>query len=304
MKLAICPSMTILLIHIKRSKNNMRKFLITILLIATSALQLSAQGTIITSDEIIRRSHGWESSPSLVFGLFLTVFILVSIFIIILSFDINRKFNSILLRPKNEEGEHVERASWFDLFRRIPETEDTYVKDHVYDSIQEYDNSPPSWFNWLFYLSIAFSVVYLLYYHVLKLGPLQEEEYAIEMKAAAIQLEAIQEMAIKLADEPRYTEKDKLLQGEAIYLVNCKMCHGDKCQGAIGPNLTDEYWLHGGSYKDVFKTIFNGVPEKGMISWKKSLKAEEIRLVASYVYSLKGSNPPNAKAPQGNKVSE
>ncbi|MFA7626029.1 MAG: c-type cytochrome, partial [Candidatus Kapaibacterium sp.] len=89
-----------------------------------------------------------------------------------------------------------------------------------------------------------------------------------------------------------------------IFKTNCVSCHGAVGEGGIGPNLTDEFFIHGGGMKNVMDVIINGVPEKGMISWKPLLKPEEIQKVASYVMTLTGSNPPNAKAPQGEKWEE
>ena len=89
--------------------------------------------------------------------------------------------------------------------------------------------------------------------------------------------------------------------GAAVFQTNCVACHGDKGQGVVGPTLTDEYWLHGGKINNVFKTIKYGIPEKGMISWEKTLTPKQISDVANFVKSLKGTNPPNPKAPQGEK---
>jgi cytochrome c oxidase cbb3-type subunit 3 len=90
-------------------------------------------------------------------------------------------------------------------------------------------------------------------------------------------------------------------KGESLFAQNCSACHGKDGEGGVGPNLTDEYWLHGGDVKDVFKTIKYGVPQNGMISWKAQLSPLNIQEISSYILSLKGSNPPNAKAPQGEK---
>jgi len=141
----------------------------------------------------------------------------------------------------------------------------------------------------------------MMYFHVLKIGDLSQAEYEKQVEEAKPLLAKALEKSIVLADEPRFTDASNLTAGKVIFSTNCAICHGDKGQGNIGPNLTDEYWLHGGRYPQIFKTIFNGVPDKGMLSWKKTLKPEDIRKVASFVYSLKGSNPPTPKAPQGIK---
>jgi cytochrome c oxidase cbb3-type subunit 3 len=98
------------------------------------------------------------------------------------------------------------------------------------------------------------------------------------------------------------TDAASLAAGKDIFLTYCKACHGETAggyEGSVGPNLTDRFWIHGGGMKNVFSSIKYGWPEKGMQSWKKDLKPVEIHQVASFILSLQGSNPPNAKAPQG-----
>lgn len=95
--------------------------------------------------------------------------------------------------------------------------------------------------------------------------------------------------------------KDTIAMGQPIFMNYCAVCHGKKGEGGIAPNLTDEYWLHGGSVEDILNIVQNGAPEKGMISWENQLSASEMGKVVCYIRSLKGSNPENAKAPQGEK---
>lgn len=175
---------------------------------------------------------------------------------------------------------------------------------HDYDNIQELDNPIPAWFNWLFYGSVIFAFVYLLNFHVFKIGKLQDEEYTIEMKQAAAEKEAYLAKVGNMVDE-NSVKIDKsaevLAAGKAIFVQNCVACHGQNGEGIVGPNLTDEYWLHGGKINNVFRTIKYGVPDKGMISWEKQLSPKQISDVANFIESLKGTNPPNPKAPQGEK---
>ena len=212
---------------------------------------------------------------------------------------VHRKVDELTADPNKPE-----RVTWMALFFRKSSTRDAHLGDHVYDGIQEYDNNPPAWFNWLFYGSIVTAIIYMMYFHVLKIGKLSGDEYKQEMAEAQVVVDKAREAGIKLADMGAYKDPAKINAGKAIFAANCAACHGDKGQGLVGPNLTDNYWLHGGEYKDVFKTIFNGVPNKPMQSWKKILKPEDIREVASYVKSLKGTNPPNPKAPQGTEITE
>ncbi|MGZ5244643.1 MAG: cbb3-type cytochrome c oxidase N-terminal domain-containing protein [Bacteroidia bacterium] len=229
----------------------------------------------------------------------------VMAFVLVLFFMIDIvKTVKVLQREHEEtlpETERVKHSSWFQLFVLKGSKKDSLEGAHEYDGIIEYDNNPPAWFNVLFYGTIVIAFCYMMYFHVLKIGDLPQAEYEKQMAAAEIVVAKAQERAIELAEKPPFTDEANITLGQTIYMTNCAACHGDKGQGTIGPNLTDEYWLHGGEYKSIFKTIFNGVPEKGMLSWKKSLRPDELRAVASYVNTLKGTNPPNPKAPQGDK---
>jgi cytochrome c oxidase cbb3-type subunit 3 len=172
---------------------------------------------------------------------------------------------------------------------------------HDFDGIQEYDNDLPPWWKAMFYVSVVFAVAYMLHYHVFKTGALQNEEYEVEMQQAAL-------IAAKTADDPNavtnyevLTEAAALESGKSLFNTNCAACHGQEGQGTVGPNLTDEYWLHGGDVNDIFKTVKFGVPAKGMVPWQGKLTKDQILEVSSYILSLKGTNPANAKEPQGEK---
>jgi cytochrome c oxidase cbb3-type subunit 3 len=154
----------------------------------------------------------------------------------------------------------------------------------------------------MWYLSVIFAVVYFVYYHVYGLGDLQDAEYEKQMARAEAKLEKRQAEPGSIAIVA-FTEKSDLDDGEAVFKGKlCSTCHGLLGEGnAIGPNLTDNYWLHGnGSVKDVFNTVKNGVPTKGMTPYKDQLSDKQILQVSSYIIKiLAGSNPPNAKEPQG-----
>lgn len=176
--------------------------------------------------------------------------------------------------------------------------------EHDFDGIQELDNPTPAWFMGLFYVTIVFAVAYILGYHVLGIGQLQDQEYVTEMKIAAKEKEAYLAKAANRVDESNVTlstDPAILASGQAVFKGSCMACHGDKAQGMVGPNLTDDYWLHGGKIKDVFKTIKYGVTAKGMPTWEKQLSPKQIADVASFIKSLRGTKPPGAKEPQGEK---
>ncbi|MDF3078949.1 MAG: cytochrome [Sphingobacteriaceae bacterium] len=187
--------------------------------------------------------------------------------------------------------------------RPLSEEKDIML-EHEFDGIAELDNPTPAWFMWLFYGTIVFGAGYLMYYHVLGYGKMQEQEYVAEMQVAAKERAAFLATSANNIDESSVKEsKDPgvIASGKAIYAENCVACHADKGQGLVGPNLTDEFWLHGGKVGDIFKTIKYGVPEKGMISWEKKLTPKQISDATNFVLSLQGTNPPNPKAPQGQK---
>ena len=183
------------------------------------------------------------------------------------------------------------------------EKEKDILMEHDFDGIKELDNRIPPWFNYLFYATVIFGIIYMLDYHVFKTGKLPAQEYQEEMQQAALQrAELIRSGALVNENNvTRLTDASALNNGKEIFKANCVPCHGEKGQGIIGPNLTDEYWIHGGGIKNVFKTIKYGVPAKGMLTWEGKLNPREIQEVASYVLSLQGTNPPNAKPPQGQK---
>lgn len=183
--------------------------------------------------------------------------------------------------------------------------ENELVMEHAYDGIAELDNPTPPWFMGLFYSTIGFGIVYLFIFHVIGSGNIMEQEYNQEVAIADKQREAYLKLVAGKVNEnnvTRLTDAKGIEGGKALFVQYCTACHGQNAEGKVGPNLTDEYWLHGGSVKAVYHTINEGVPEKGMISWKKQLNPLQIQQVSSYVLSLQGSKPTSAKEPQGDKV--
>lgn len=173
---------------------------------------------------------------------------------------------------------------------------------HDYDGIRELDNNLPPWWLYMFYGSIVFSFVYVGHYHVFGTGPLQAEEYQAEMELAAIQKEAYLKKVANSINEGNVTvltDEKSLAIGRKIWMQKCVQCHLEDGGGQIGPNMTDQYWLHGGSIKDIFSTIKYGVQDKGMQSWQAELKPKEMQEVASFILTLQGATPANPKAPQG-----
>ena len=179
--------------------------------------------------------------------------------------------------------------------------EDEILMEDDYDGIRELDNRIPPWFNYLFYATIIFGIYYLFNYEVFSTGKSQYDEYNAEMQAADIQRTQLEAAGAFVTEEnvTKLTGQNDLESGREIFKTDCVPCHGPDAGGIVGPNLTDKYWIHGGGIKNVFKTIKYGVPSKGMLSWQTQLNPKQIQEVASYVLSLKGTNPANPKPPQG-----
>lgn len=182
------------------------------------------------------------------------------------------------------------------------EKEQDIMLDHDYDGIKELDNSLPPWWVYMFYLSIIFGFFYIPYYHWSDTPRGQLDYYEIEMeegeKIKRAYLRAQADLVNENNAEP-LTEELALTAGESSFKMYCAACHGQSGEGGIGPNLTDSYWLHGGGFKSIFKSIKYGFPEKGMVAWNAQMGASEIHKIASYIKTIEGTSPPNPKEPQG-----
>jgi cytochrome c oxidase cbb3-type subunit 3 len=186
-------------------------------------------------------------------------------------------------------------------FRPIEE-EESIDTGHSYDGIRELDNITPPWFTVAFIGTIIFAIIYLWVYHVSGTGLRQEEELARELARAEEQKKAFLATQANNIDENTVTlltSAADIAAGKKIFEASCAVCHRADLGGQVGPNLTDAYWIHGGSVKDVFKLIKYGAQEKGMLPWKDEYSPQQIAQVASYILSMQGTNPPGAKEPQG-----
>lgn len=184
----------------------------------------------------------------------------------------------------------------------ILKDEEHLVLDHNYDGIQELDHPLPRWWVWLFYLTIAFSIFYVGYY-MLGSGPTLKQELDVALKA----------MEKKKSPNMQETEDDELFiawakdgshlqKGQEVYTSKCAACHGDKGQGLVGPNLTDDHWIHGaGKLTALAHVIREGVVDKGMPPWNQLLSPDEVKSVVAYIVKIHGTNPPGGKPVQGEK---
>jgi len=172
--------------------------------------------------------------------------------------------------------------------------------DHEYDGIRELDNKLPRWWVWLFYGTIIFAGIYLLNYHThWGKGELMAAEYQHEMKFGdAIKTAAMKKFESTIATLQPSKDQVEIARGHDIFTKFCAPCHRADAGGLVGPNLCDEYWIHGSNFSDNIMTIWNGVPAKGMVTWKSSLKPAEVYAVGSYIYTLRGTHPANPKPPE------
>lgn len=185
---------------------------------------------------------------------------------------------------------------------KVFDDEKDKLMDHEYDGIRELDNHMPGWWLWLFYFTIAFGVGYMLYYEVLGWGSTQEELYEMEIAEAEALYGGPREDPAESYDWAILTDDESIEKGRELYTNTkqlCFSCHGAQGQGMVGPNLTDEYWLHGCSPKEMAGSIINGYPEMGMLPYGggNEISNEEVEYLVSYMVSLQDTNPPDGKEP-------
>ena len=201
-----------------------------------------------------------------------------------------------------KESALFKKVSNFLIKPKQVEDEGELLLDHDYDGIKELDNNLPPWWVYLFYICIAFAVIYLVRFEIMG-GDNQETELKNEMAQAQKEIAEYKKTAPDTMDENSVTlltDAADLSAGKEIFMANCVACHRADAGGQIGPNLTDDQWILGGGIKNIFHTLMNGGRDgKGMISWKGTLKPKQMQEVASYVISLQGSNPKDPKAPEG-----
>ena len=245
------------------------------------------------------------------------IFLLVFLFLLIAIEVTINAVDTIMYHLLTEEQKikltEVKKVSFTDsaLYKKVAnffiqpqqqEDEGELLLHHDYDGIKELDNNLPPWWVYLFYACIIFSVVYLVRFEIMGADN-QETELKKEMAQAQIDIAEYKKTAPDLMDENSVTlltDAANLAAGKAIYTTNCVACHRADAGGQIGPNLTDDQWILGGGIKNVFHTLVNGGRDgKGMISWKGTLKPKQMQEVASYILSLKGTNPKDPKAPEG-----
>jgi cytochrome c oxidase cbb3-type subunit 3 len=261
-----------------------------------------------------------QSGPKLIGGLSQTSFYLMAsaiiLELIIVAFLVRTflLFSGLKKEKKTGSVEVKEKKKFFAWLEKLNNTKSVDAASearvnlgHDYDGIGELDNPTPPWWQWGFVLSVVFAGFYLYTHHVSHSAPTQFQELAMANEKAEEQQKAYLASSANKIDENTVTylsDAADLAEGKSIFTAVCAACHRADGGGIVGPNLTDDYWLHGGSIKDIFKTIKYGVPEKGMKSWKDDYSPKKIAQLASYIHSIKGSNPPAPREPQGEKYTE
>jgi cytochrome c oxidase cbb3-type subunit III len=215
---------------------------------------------------------------------------------------------SVIIPATAIEAKESKWKNWWmkiNSFKSLNEEKDIQL-DHNYDDIHELDNKLPPWWIYGFYITIIFAGIYLWRYHVSETAPLSIKEFEMEMaKAEEDKINNLKKAGNSVDENTvKMLARDDIEAGKKIYTSSCSPCHATDGGGVVGPNLTDDYWLHGGSVKDVFKTIKYGVPEKGMQPWKGTFTPVQIAQLTSYIKSIRGSKVANAKEPQGDLYKE
>lgn len=255
------------------------------------------------------------NSPMLPFYIILSFIAIIIILISFVGFYLIKVVNLLTVEAEKDKAKQLgivykPRTSWWSRFMTdvnaaVPvENEQSIEMDHDYDGIKELDNHLPPWWKWLFIGTIIWGIVYLVVYHVSDDLPLQLEEYQTELTKAeenAAKLQLTQPQAVIDKNSLVYSNDTEIIaNGKTIFTINCVACHAKDGGGnAIGPNLTDEYWLHGGTIGKIYSTIEVGMVEKGMPAWGKNMSPKDVRDLSFYIMSLQGTKPEVPKAPQG-----
>lgn len=175
---------------------------------------------------------------------------------------------------------------------------------HDIDGIKEYDNPMPGWLMAIWWGSLIFSAGYLMFFALSFGEGTMDAEYRQQTQDAVTSVQAYFDAHPLVPPKPAELLAGAgnaaiLDTGASRFARSCAPCHGEHAQGLIGPNLTDDHWLHGGSVEQIFQTVAKGWPAKGMPPWGRALRPEELSSLVSYIRSLQGSNPANPRAPEG-----
>jgi len=296
----------------EKNKEAGKGTVLSIFIILSLLSETSFAQTII-ANESTKEMTNYGGISSTTFYALVSVIILEIFTLFFFFFSIKRIFAELIPEKSSTVFKKSKLAAlWVRLDKKIftkaipIEQEVDALLDHNYDGIQELDNALPPWWKYGFIITIGFALVYLLNFHVLGNGKNPSEEYVAEMANAKIAKELYESNNKDKIDEANVPMADieGIKKGKEHFLANCIACHGSKGEGGAGPNLTDNYWIHKGSLNDIYNTIKLGFADKGMQSWAVKFNPKEMSEIASFVKTLQGSNPPGAKAPQGDLFEE
>lgn len=247
-------------------------------------------------------------------------YVMVSVIFLELTVILVLLFNMrVLLKKENEKAIEKElspeaakeikrtKLSWWDKFNKLRPVSQEAELDlgHEYDGIRELNNRLPPWWLYGFYATIVFAFIYLWRFHISHTAPSSKQEYEYAVVNAEQEIKEYLKAKGEAVDENTVTlltSADDLAAGKTLFVNSCAACHKETGAGDVGPNLTDDYWLHGNDPKSIFKTIRYGV--NAMPQWQNAYSNKQIALLMSYVKSLHGTNPANPKAPQGVEMKE
>lgn len=290
----------------RRTSGNLPSLLLLIGLISFSSMARGQE--VIAAAAAPSTSYGTLNS-----GSFWALAVVIGIEVIVITYLM---FNIRALQNELLPPAMTQKSKWSDWWKAVDrrfftravsvEKEADVLLDHDYDGIRELDNALPPWWKYGFYVSIVAGVIYMFNFHVFGTGKNPTEEYAAEMERAKIEIAEYNAKSKDKIDENNIAMPAAagIAKGKELYGANCWACHGKLGEGGAGPNLTDDYWIHKGSLNDIYQSIKHGYPEKGMQAWEKQFSPKEISYLTGYVKTLRGTNPPNPKLPQGDLYNE
>ena len=285
---------------------NASKILGVVLLVGFSLLSQITSAQDATTDVVKLPNYGGLTASA--YYMFLTVIGMELTVILFLAFSIRRMYTELLpekIRPVREKSNLL--TWWNNLNNKIftkavpVEREADILLDHNYDGIKELDNALPPWWKYGFYITIGIAFIYLLNFHVLGIGLNPTQEYNAEMEKARVEKEKYEANNKDRIDENNVPMPDAngIKAGQRLFDANCVACHLKDGGGSVGPNLTDDYWIHKGSLNNIYNIIKVGYPDKGMQAWSGQFSPKEISFLAGFIKSLKGTKPAVAKEQQG-----
>lgn len=289
-----------------------RKIWMILLLFGANQFSIVAQVEEALNEVEIVEVSMWEQLMATEQGRLLLIIGGMLVFLIILLIvmaGLLVKTAEIILRKKAAEKGEV-RLSFYQQFKkkwvtgnlRPVDQQADMLLDHNYDGIKEMDYGMPPWLKYVFIGTFLFAVFYVPAYLIFDIVPDQQTEYQAEIDEAALIAEAKMKagfISITAETAEYQTDEAVMKAGQVLYKKNCAVCHADDGGGGVGPNLTDDYWIHGEDMKGVFTTISEGVPAKGMIPWKGLMSPQQIQDVSNYILSMVGTAPAQGKEPQG-----